>query len=215
MRELGWELRNLKTLRWTKEGTEIEFELAFGSTALLHEYTKETLETKRWVQFRNLVEEQWKAEEGTIDTDIVREWIGSKKRSLSDKKVALQILGKSLVTNSWLHTHGWDVAGKCSCGQVDDIQHRISGCHRARGSDLDTFWANMRKAQNIPDPRPVKEEGFICFINGERVAAKDFSWDRNLPIFTDGSVAFPRWTRLSAGAGGSRPDPGPLHLGGE
>ncbi len=37
--------------------------------------------------------------------------------------------------------------------------------------------------------------------SGERVAAKDFSWDRNLPIFTDGSVAFPRWTRLSAGAG--------------
>ncbi len=111
-----------------------------------------------------------------------------------------------------MHTHRWEVAGKCSCGSLDDIQHRISGCHRARGSDLEEFWANMKKAQNIPDPRPVKEEGFICFINGERVAAKDFSWDKNLPIFTYGSVAFPRWTRLSAGAGAAVqiPDHSPL-----
>ena len=143
----------MKTLRWTKEGTEIDFALAFGSTPLLQKHIRETLETKRWGQIKSIVQDKWKAEEGTIDTDIVREWIGSNKRPLGDKKVALQILGKSLVTNSWLHTHGWDVAGKCSCGQLDVIQHRVSGCHRARGSDLANSWTNMNEAPTTPAPR--------------------------------------------------------------
>ncbi len=75
------------------------------------------------------------------------------------------------------------------------------------------FWANMKKAQNIPDPRPVKEEGFICYQRRPG-SGKGLRLGQEITYFHRWVGGIPKVDKTGGWGGGGRPDPGPLHGGG-
>ena len=70
-------------------------------------------------------------------------------RTGKEKALLGQIAKRTLPTNMWLARHGWEVCEMCGCGQHDDFQHRVRGCHvhtrkHTFGDEIE-IWPDMVK----------------------------------------------------------------------
>ena len=124
---------------------------------------------------------------------------------MGDKKIAFQVLGHCLITKAWLHTHGWDVDGRCGCGELGDIKHRIEGCMGSVGASTARLWEILKESKEIPDSRPHKEEGFTCWMNGVRVRPRGLRLGPGFGHLLGWLCLFPQMDEIGLGCGSSGP----------
>ena len=72
------------------------------------------------------------------------------------------------------------------CGQTADLVHMVNGCGPP-AIDLQAILAEALAPLIRPEVFDIKEL-IVCTINGFPVDFKDFRFDPDLPIYTDGSA---------------------------
>ena len=126
---------------------------------------------------------------------MVRKVIKTQATTPLAKGLLLQGLCDVLITRSWMWDHGMTADRRCPCGQEDSPDHLIKGCSfaakgRADRNTSEGTWKEFRQALVYKvrpkcDPGP---EDYECWIKGEVDDFKDFWWDPDVPVFTDGSA---------------------------
>jgi hypothetical protein len=106
--QFNWELMDLRTIQWVKDGEPATSDLAIGSCPLLQKYMREAMEGKRWNQIKTLVEEKWAQKHGTIDVDMMAEWMKGKSGLWGTKR---------LHTKSWVSA----LSPRLGCTPMDGI----------------------------------------------------------------------------------------------
>jgi hypothetical protein len=90
--------------------------------------------------------------------------------------------------------HGMTEDRRCPCGQEDMPDHCIKGSSCAANSPEMNIsvrtWKEFRQAL-VYKARPKCDAGledYECWVQVELVDFKDFWWDPDVPVFTDGSA---------------------------
>ena len=67
---------------------------------------------------------------------MVRDLVSTKTFDGRARAIAVQLLAGTVPTGSWLSAHGWCTEGRCACGEVDTLAHRLAGCSERAGCPL-------------------------------------------------------------------------------
>jgi ribonuclease HI len=103
------------------------------------------------------------------------------------KSACLGALHGTFPTPAWLWAHGWDSQHDCpDCGQTADLIHLMNGCGPP-SFDPQAVIAKALVPLVKPEVFDIKEL-IACTINGFPVNFEDFSFDPDIPIYTDGSA---------------------------
>ena len=129
-----------------------------------------------------------------MDWYTIRKFLLHRTPTSRDKSSLLQYLSGNNITPAWLHSHGWVIDHKCSCGEIDNIGHWLAGCPARTMRQEAHSLGNAKLLETIsrqppPDPsRPFAQPK--CFVDGVSTSPELFRWHPGQPIYTDGSCLF-------------------------
>jgi hypothetical protein len=204
----------LQTLGWTLQGGGGILVIDGVATPLKYHSPREigrmVVESWQVKKFKEATEKMEKRQQemaicrpmGQWCQQLARDLVNTRNFSGKERALAYQLLAGVAPTGQWYHEHGWCSNGKCGCGNMDTIQHRLGGCDQREACPYGTksyvdFWLLV----SMPEvPARRHPEGFNLCMDGEGTLSdqEDLVLQQGT-FYADGSVRWPRWKDLATG----------------